>query len=118
MRGTLIVFRPEQTELDFREFDRPLTLEDLQKAVGGYVEHVQGFDTIGYGGTVLDCAAFANEEGKLEHLALNRRATITWALALRRKGIDLYNKDGSTPKDWLVGPVAVVFGDREFMREL
>jgi hypothetical protein len=117
MRGTMIVFHPDKPEPDLREFDRPLTLDELRDAVGGYFEPVPRFKTIAYGGTVLDCIAFCNENGKEDHLPINDRATIIWNMALRRVGQELYDPSG-IPKDWLVGNVAVVFGDREFMREL
>ena len=118
MRGTLLVFRPEQADRpDLCEFSRSLRLEELRAAVGGDIELVQGFTTVGYGGTVLDCVAFCNEHGKLDHLPVNQQATLFWARALSRLGIELHGAD-KIPKDWLVGNVAVVFGDREFMREL
>lgn len=117
MHGSLVILRPEKNEPELCEFSRPLRADELHAAVGGYFEVVPGFVTVAYGGTVLDCVAFCNENGKLDHLPINQLATITWARALRRVGEELYG-EGNTPKDWLVGNVAVVFGDREFMREL
>jgi hypothetical protein len=118
MRGTMILMRPElQPEL--RTFDRAPTLEELQAVVGGDVQEVPSFRTIGFGDTVMDCVALCNEHGKADHLPINRNATIAWARALRRSGEgELYDDKSNTPKDWLVGTVAVLFGDREFMGEL
>jgi hypothetical protein len=55
-------------ELDLRAFDRPPALEDLQAGVGDYFQAVPSFDTISYGGTVLNCIAFCNEHGKLARI--------------------------------------------------
>ena len=117
MRGSMVVFHAEKPEPELREFDRALTLEELQGAVGGYVEAVPGFRTIAYCGVVLNCVALANEDGKSRHLPINHPATLAWGAALKRAGQELADPSG-IPKDWLVGDVAVVFGDREFMREL
>ena len=85
----------------------------LQAVVGGYIEAVPSFNSIGYRGTVMDCVALCNEHGKLDHLPINHAATAAWERALRRNGHELLDKNG-TPKEWLVGNVAILFGDREF----
>ena len=118
MRGSMIIFHPSKHEPELREFDRPLKLEEMQAAVGGYIELVPGFRTIAFSGVVLDCVALANEYGKINKLPLNEAATLAWGHACRRSGWgELYQPDG-IPRDWLVGDIAVVFGDREFMAEL
>ena len=71
----------EQSHLPF---DQPPALEDLQAGVGDYFQAVPSFDTISYGGTVLNCIAFCNEHGKLDHLPINEGATIAWEGALQR----------------------------------
>jgi hypothetical protein len=118
MRGTLILMRPEREQPELREFDRALTLDEMREVVGGDIEQVQGFKTIGYGGTVMDCVALCNENGKQDNLPINHGATMAWGRALDRVGIELHDAKSGIPKDWLVGPVAVIFGDREFMSEL
>lgn len=45
---------------------KEISLEEMQKAVGGYIERV---------GTYLDCSVWANEEGLLKGLPLNVRAS-------------------------------------------
>lgn len=118
MRGSMIIFHPSKPEPELREFDRPLTGQELHNVVGGYIEVVPGFRTVAYCGVVLDCVAFCNEDGKRDKLPLNEFATLAWGRACHRSGLgELYQPDG-IPKDWLVGDIAVVFGDREFMREL
>lgn len=116
MRGSMIIMALNgDTEL--REFDRPPTLEELQAGVGGYLEVVPFFNSIDYGGSVLNCVAFCNEQGKFEYLPINDRATATWELALKRHGQKLRDEHDAM-MDFLVGPVIVLFGDREFMASL
>ena len=119
MRGSMLLFRPEKNEPELIEFSRPLQLDELRTAVGGDIEMVPGFVSIGYGGVVLDCMAFADEHGKLDPQAAQRASPpMAWARALHRLGHELHDDKSKTPKDWLVGSIAVVFGDKEFMREL
>jgi hypothetical protein len=116
MRGSMILFRPGH-EPELRELDRPPTLEELRDGVGGDLERVLYFETIAFAGTVLNCIAFCNEHGKQDHLPINEGATAAWERAVQRSGHELRDKSG-TLKDWLVGPVIVLFGDREFMDSL
>jgi hypothetical protein len=119
MRGTMVIIRPGDTDLpEVREFARPVTLEELQTAVGGHVEVVPMFNTLAFAATVLNCVAFCNEEGKLDHLPVNEGATMQWERALKRTGHSLRDDKTRIPKDWLVGNIAVLFGDREFMGSL
>lgn len=95
------------------QFDAPVSLETLQSAVGGYIEVVPGLDRIQppdkLGGTV-PCVAFCNEEGKLNGLPYNERATKAWA--------DCLNVSLDDIGDMLVGPVIVLYGDGEFMSSI
>jgi hypothetical protein len=119
MRGSMVLFRPGgiSNSPEVHSFDRAPTLDELQAAVGGDIEKVPGFGSIGYGGTVLDCVALCNEHGKLNRLPVNQSATIAWEEAVRRRGKTLRNSDGEFTK-YLVGPVIVLFGDRAFMGSL
>jgi hypothetical protein len=116
MRGSMLIFEPGKLA-EHREFDRALTLEELRTAVGGDIEHVQGFETVNFGGAWISCVAFCNEHGKLDHLPINNAATMAYERAVRRLGGTLRAPD-STFIEWLAGPVAVIFGDAEFMAEL
>ena len=117
MRGSIITI-PPSGEPVLREYDRPVELHELKAAIGGgYLEVVPYFNSISYGGTVMDCVAFCDEDGKRGHLPLNEPATKAWERALVRRGMALRTPQGEF-KDWLVGSIAVVFGDREFMAEL
>ena len=114
MRGTMIVIHPSDKDaLDVHQFGRAITLDELKAGIGGgYLELVPGFTTIGVAGVVMDCVAFCDEDGKRKELPLNQAATQFWQVALERKGVRL-----ALP-DQLVGNIAVVFGDREFMDSL
>lgn len=78
-----------------------MILASLRGIVGGYIEIVPFFTT--WQGE--PCVVFCNENGKLDGLPVNRRATAIWW--------QLY-----PTSDHLVGDVAVVMGDEEFLREL
>jgi len=120
MLGTVIVIRPGDLDKDpeVKYYARAITADELRTIVGGYLEQVPGFLTIGYAGTVMTCVAFCNEYGKLDKLPVNEPATLCWERALRRQGLNLLDDKTNTPKDWLVGNIAVLFGDREFMEAL
>jgi hypothetical protein len=112
----MITIRPGNDTPSVMQFSRAPTLGEIQNAVGGDIEVVPGFKTIVYCGVVMDCVAFCIEHGKLSGLPINLRATVEWEIALHRIGTGLLKNDAVT--DWLVGPVVVLFGDKEFMREL
>jgi hypothetical protein len=113
VRGTILSYRPESIEPSIRNVVGPPTLEDLKAAIGGgYIEAVPYFWTVDHRGVEHRCVAFCDEEGKLKGMPVNPFATALWDLAIRRvKGV------GCEP-DFLVGRIAVVFGDPEFMEEL
>jgi hypothetical protein len=120
MRGTMFVFEPGKEGPRGVPFDRAPKLEELKAAIGGgHLEVVPGFTDIGYQGVVMNCVAFCDEDGKRKEMPVNEIATAFWEHSLHRKGKSLAN----TPPmfggpDVLVGSIAVVFGDREFMGSL
>lgn len=103
MKGTLTVVHPSG-EITKKEYSSEIPLEDLQKTVGGYIELVPFFTQ--YEGR--PCRAFCNEYGKLNQLPYNEPATALWEQVFGR----------SVRPDFLVGSIAIVTGDREFMEEL
>lgn len=118
MRGTMLIFQPYEMRPRVVEFKKAPTLEELKNGIGGgYLELVPGFRTVVHAGAVMDCVAFCDEDGKLNGLDVNNPATIAWDQALRRNGNGLLRADGRAV-DWLVGLVAVLFGDKEFMEAL
>ena len=74
--------------------DKPMTLAEMKKAVGGWIEYAHDD-----GETQIIC----NEEGKLRGLPYNEEATKLWY----RKHHEKY---GTPLKDVLVGDVLVLTG--------
>jgi hypothetical protein len=111
-----MLFRPDGKPGELHKFTEPPTLQFMRDAIGGDLELVPGFDTIGG----RRCAAFCNEHGKLDHLQLpfNLRATLLWEGALRVNHQAVLRDPTGDWVDWLVGPVLVLYGDDEFMAEL
>lgn len=107
MKGKLIVLK-EDGSITSTDLDAPPTLGALQAAVVGYLEVVPYFDTF----EGQPCAAFCNEEGKLNGFALNGWATTAWHAAWDKRGLE------GTPDDVLVGPVAIITGDAELLAKL
>lgn len=72
------------------------SLEDMQKAVGGYIERIPLPNACGY----------VNEEGRINGLPLNPRATKLWykALGLSDFGKALAEEDGHS----LCGPLLIM----------
>jgi hypothetical protein len=119
MNGTMLVIPPDGP-VHTVDFTAPIDLPSLKKAVGGYIEVVPYFHTIAVNGALQRCVAFRNEDGKRKKLPLNELACAHWDAALRRRpefnGVPLGRRPSSP--DYLVGPVAVVYGDDEWMAEL
>ena len=66
---TIRIIKPDGTEEGWQG-DRHPTLEEMQGWVGGYIEHV----VVMSGGRKVD--ALVNEEGKLNGLPVNQKATM------------------------------------------
>lgn len=121
MTGKMRVFKPGQLFATVFEFDRALELRDITAAVGGYLETVPYFHTIpdpDVDSEAVKCIAFCDEEGKLKGLPLNRVATMLWSHSLAAANLDQQVGPRSPMADVLVGPIAVVSGDDEFMAAL
>ena len=125
MKGQLFVYRaPAELSVlpEVIELEAVPGLDKLQELVGGHIELVPYFITIGD----RPCIAYVNEWGKIGGrwggvdfgpLPVNRRATLLWDAACRRaigKGLQV---DGEW-LDYLVGTVVVLTGDDKFMRAL
>jgi len=104
MKGTAYIYKVDGT-IEKVDLDKPPELELLKKAVGGYIELVPGLNKI----KRTPCVAFCNEEGKLQGLPLNIKATELWANSGAFKHI---------LSDVLCGDVIVITGDEELMRSL
>lgn len=116
MKGFALIFRPDggAGPGELHTFNEPPTLQFMRDAVGGDIELVPGFDSIGG----RRCVAFCNDDGKRD-LPMNDTATALWegALFLRGERRGLIDAQGHLV-DWLAGPVLVLYGDDEFMAEL
>ena len=117
MHGTLLVFQPHSLP-QVTEFSQPPSLEQVQSVVGGDLQLVPGFRTIRYGAVVMDCFALCDANGNHQGLPINNLATIAWKQALHRAVDAGLWRSEVMPTDLLVGTVAVLFGDREFMDAL
>lgn len=113
MKGTVIIVRPDG-QITGADFERALQLDDLKQATGnGSVEVVPFFDSVDFAGRVMLCAAFCDEDGKRKGLPINQIAIDMWERALERSG-----RQGVEGRDYLVGDIAVVIGDDEFLAAL
>jgi len=108
MKGTIISITPDFQRI-ITDCTEAVTLEQLREAIGGgYIELIPFFNNIeGTDGLIIRCVAFCDEDGKLKKLRFNEIATSLWRNAIRR--------NGHQSNDVLCGPVAIVFGDKEFM---
>jgi hypothetical protein len=125
----MLIYKPGATEPEIKIFRTAPTLDDLKDGIGGgFLELVPGFHSIEHDGELHRCMAFVDEEGKLDYRTsgvkkngpdqTNNFASVLWDKALRRKGHPgLIGPDGRAV-DWLVGQIAVVYGDDEFMGSL
>lgn len=102
MKGELIIIRTNGS-MERRDLTAAPELEELQKAVGGYIEKLPHFSQF----EGKPAVAFCNEEGKLRGLDLNPRATEVWASNTSGRIIDR-----------LCGDVAIITGDKVLMRKL
>ena len=118
MRGTMLVFHPHEREPEVREIDwAPMSeLERLQWLKdgigGGYIELVPYFNFIRHDDEPRRCVAWCDEDGRRKELPYNPIATGWWDINMRR------NAGCSCQPDYLVGQIAVVFGDEEFMEAM
>jgi len=111
MHGKILTYVPEENSPSVQEFDSMPSLAIFKGIVEGYLEAVPYFTCVKHDGKWHRCIAFCNEHGKLNALRVNWPATVAWYAAQRQQGIARLN-------DHLVGNVAVVLGDAEFMSEL
>jgi hypothetical protein len=106
-KGIMLTYQPGENIPTVMELTEPPAAELIHYAIGGRMELVPHFDSIRWNGKSRSCAAFCNEEGKLQQLPINIHATMLWWMSCKTK-----------PDNVLAGPVAVIFGDEEFMTNL
>jgi hypothetical protein len=110
MKGTIVIISQHRGHIS-KDIDRP-ELKYFTDAVGGYIEVVPYFTSIVWDGQLHECVAFCDEEGKIKRKEPNVSADLFWRMAQERAGLKMMIDD------YLVGDICVVFGDKEFMREL
>jgi len=103
MQGTFTIIKTNGDTITHPTVAKGPGLEQIQEAVGGWIEKVPFFDTYNNQRAVCYC----NEEGKLDRLPYNEKATQLWQ-AQNQNRLD----------DALVGDVAILSGDKEFIRSL
>lgn len=107
MQGTILKIKADGT-IHPSSVNGPPKLELLKEAIGGgWLEAVPYFNKIVYDGKLVTCIVFCDEEGKLKEFPLNTLATNLWYVSM-----------GQSVPDVLVGDIAIVFGDKEFMLAL
>jgi hypothetical protein len=121
MKGTMLVFDPALIEPKVTAYRSAPDLLDLKNAIGGgYLEKVPMFTSIVHAGVLHDCVALCDEDGKSKGLPFNAIATARWEAACRREPAyaHLLGMKTLLGNDYLVGPVVVLYGDRDFMGDL
>jgi len=111
MKAVILTFKADENVPSAQEYDAMPPIDIFKNIVEGYLEAVPYFTLVKFQGKWCRCVAFCNEHGKMKELRVNWPATVAWYAALRQQGIARLN-------DHLVGNVAVVVGDAEFMSEL
>ena len=90
--------------LSISKLDEGNEFDELQKAVGGYIESIPYFELF----NGIPCEAYCNEEGKLDGLPVNHAATSLWEEQVPGAR-DLFAGDRLIlTGDYLVGDVAIV----------
>ena len=98
-----MVIIPVEGEIIFKEITVLPEYDELKAALkGGLLEIVPRFNSY----KMKPCVAFCDEEGKLKQLPVNTRATAMWYVLV-----------GINP-DFLVGPIVIVAGEKEFLAEM
>ncbi|MET4190749.1 MULTISPECIES: hypothetical protein [unclassified Bradyrhizobium] len=113
MRGTITVIHPDGT-VESKVLDHAAKLDDLKSAIGGgYMEKIPRFTKFKTDTGVVDCIALCDEDGSRKNMSPNRTATLAWSASLAAT-------DPAQPVvlNTLVGPVAILYGDKEWMKAL
>ncbi len=127
MKGTMYVYPADNvpgndTIRIVTEYTAKIPLKDLQAAVGGYIEAVPYWDSFEIDGKTVRAVIWCNEEGKLRDppLPRNRYMTDLWEKFLQTKGMSRFSRQPDPPRelDYLVGCIAVIVGDDEFMETM
>lgn len=124
----MLIYAPGEN-VQRKQLTEPPDAETLHKIIGGYFELVPYFHSIKRDDGEHRCVAFCNEDGKRLLLPINDVANLLWDDALQRSGhtdvryrvgnfMRAIGHEAALGKDFLVGPVVVLYGDDEFMESL
>lgn len=113
MQGNMLIISPNGITRLVESAQAP-DLDWLKMGINnGMLETVPFFTSVDHEGKRIEnCVAFCDEEGKLKALPYNETATTQWNKALKHHGCGVFGWD------LLVGPVIVLWGDKEFMEAL
>lgn len=132
MTGKGYLFRAAGRSVpEVTEFSAPPDLAFIKNAVGGHIEAVPHWilfvpPEAPPRSAPLPCVVFCNEEGKLNRLPVNQKATVLWDQNLKRVRNDSgepvfptgLHDDMGRLVDALCGNILVLTGDAEFLEEL
>jgi hypothetical protein len=74
----LLTLKPDSETFEVEVFKREPPFSTLQSRVGGFVESVPHLNSICHGGKTRRVMAFCNEEGQINNLPFNDKATRLW----------------------------------------
>lgn len=112
MHGTLHFIPSIEGALPWIEhLSTPPSADRLARIIGGEAKLVEGFDSILRDGDPEPCFVFCNENASRKELAHNAFANMLWLQALVRA----FGFAGCSHQESTRGPVAIIFGDAEFL---
>ena len=118
MKGTIVSIDADGVET-VNQVDGSPTLDALKAAIGGgQLQVVPFFNIVEHDGKVVRCVVFCDENGKNTGMPFNEAATAGWYASLCAQGKSPANDNNNAVLDYLVGKIALVYGDDEFMRAL
>lgn len=116
MKGTIISLDVNGNET-FTETNTPKYELIVAAIGGGSLEVVPFFSHYTHNGKPVTCVAFCDENGKETGMLINQYATECWNKSLNASGRGSLMSEGELI-DYLVGKIAILYGDDAFMRAI
>lgn len=114
MHGKLQLIPANQSEPTLLDLNRPVSLDEIEKAVGGPLGQVPEFDTILQDGEVRLCYVFCDEEARTKFLPPNQLASTLW----EQSQVRIYGFGKTKRGTSLFGSIAILTGDPAFFDAL